>query len=63
MKINIEKGLFRIYIVWNVVLLIIGGIIVAESSSYKKDEHVVAVISLIIAPWIIHYVLKWIIIR
>ncbi len=62
MKINLEKGLFRIYVVWAIIVIIVVLIqFINMPQWYNRPDDFFHIPLLIATPWIIHYVVKWII--
>lgn len=65
MAINIQKGLFRVYTVFSVIIFIISFILIAEDMYHPEwtDYLIATLISLLfgVIPWGIHYLIKWMI--
>jgi len=63
MKINVKKGLFRIYAIWDISILISLAISHSEITYIYRNnpENILLFLAPIIAPWILHYLVKWVI--
>ncbi len=58
MALNLKKGLFRTYIIINIITLIFGYILIDESE-WVEDLTIRVLVMLL--PWLLHYAVSWII--